>query len=138
MPLLVELVIGKRYEHISKPDTHFYETGDVRIFGEHTPNCAIFRFEKGRLDRNMSDGRRFTEVAGQLMFLRENHQIRFSDIFTVKVGAVSGADHIYAHPKGNMEFVCSKTIETSETRRVSLAWEPFGRNRSGCRYPRQS
>ena len=98
--------------------THFYETGDVRIFGEHTPNCAIFRFEKGRLDRNMSDGRRFTEVAGQLMFLRENHQIRFSDIFTVKVGAVSGADHIYAHPKGNMEFVCSKTIETSETRRM--------------------
>jgi adenine-specific DNA-methyltransferase len=28
--------------------THFYETGDTRVFGEHTPNCAIFRFEKGR------------------------------------------------------------------------------------------
>jgi adenine-specific DNA-methyltransferase len=27
--------------------THFYETGDTRVFDEHTPNCAIFRFEKG-------------------------------------------------------------------------------------------
>jgi type I restriction-modification system DNA methylase subunit len=32
--------------------THFYETGDTRVFGEHTPNCAIFRFEKGRMDRH--------------------------------------------------------------------------------------
>ena len=98
--------------------THFYETGDVRIFGEHTPNCAIFRFEKGRFDRRMTDGRTFTEVDGQLMFLRNDHQVRFSDIFTVKVGAVSGADSIYTHPAGNMEFVCSKTIETGETRRM--------------------
>ncbi len=101
--------------------THFYETGDVRVFGEHTPNCAIFRFEKGRFDRRMADGRTFTEVDGQLMFLRDNHQIRFSDIFSVKVGAVSGADHIYTHPKGNMEFVCSKTIDTGETRRMLYA-----------------
>lgn len=98
--------------------THFYETGDVRVFGEHTPNCAIFRFEKGRFDRHMADGRKFTEVDGQLMFLRNDHQVRFSDIFTVKVGAVSGADSIYTHPAGNMEFVCSKTIETGETRRM--------------------
>ena len=98
--------------------THFYETGDVRIFGEHTPNCAIFRFEKGRFDRRMADGRTFPEVDGQLMFLRNDHQVRFSDIFTVKVGAVSGADSIYTHPAGNMEFVCSKTIETGETRRM--------------------
>ena len=98
--------------------THFYETGDVRVFGEHTPNCAIFRFEKGREDRQMADGRRFIEVDGQLMFLRDDHCVRFSDAFTVKVGAVSGADQIYTHPKGNMEFVCSKTVETGETRRM--------------------
>jgi adenine-specific DNA-methyltransferase len=36
----------------------------------------------------------------------------------VKVGAVSGADQIFTHPKGNMEFVCSKTVETGETRRM--------------------
>ena len=98
--------------------TDFYETGDTRVFDEHTPNCAIFRFEKGRMDRQMNDGRRFVEVDGQLMFLRENYSVRFADVFTVKVGAVSGADQIFTHPKGNMEFVCSKTVETGETRRM--------------------
>ena len=98
--------------------THFYETGDSRVFGEHTPNCAIFRFEKGRTDRQMADGRRFVEVDGQLMFLRDNYSVRFADVFSVKVGAVSGADEIFTHPKGNMEFVCSKTVETGETRRM--------------------
>ncbi len=98
--------------------THFYETGDTRVFGEHTPNCAIFRFEKSRTDRHMADGRRFTEVDGQLMFLRENYGVRFADLFSVKVGAVSGADAIYTHPAGNMEFVCSKTVDTGETRRM--------------------
>jgi len=98
--------------------TDFYETGDTRVFGEHTPNCAIFRFEKGRMDRRMADGRRFVEVDGQLMFLRDNYGVRFADVFTVKVGAVSGADRIFTHPKGNMEFVCSRTVETGETRRM--------------------
>ena len=98
--------------------THFYETGDTRVFDEHTPNCAIFRFEKGRMDRRMADGRRFTEVDGQLMFLRDNYSVRLADVFTVKVGAVSGADSIFTHPKGNMEFVCSKTVDTGETRRM--------------------
>ena len=98
--------------------THFVETGDSRIFGEHTPNCAIFRFEKSRFDRTMADGRTFSEVDGQLMFLRNAYRIRFADLFTVKVGAVSGADSIFTHPKGNMEFVCSKTVDTGETRRM--------------------
>ncbi len=98
--------------------TDFFETGDTRVFDEHTPNCAIFRFEKGRMDRQMTDGRRFVEVDGQLMFLRDDYSVRFADLFTVKVGAVSGADQIFTHPKGNMEFVCSKTVETGETRRM--------------------
>jgi len=98
--------------------THFYETGDARVFGEHTPNCAIFRFEKGRMDRRMADGRRCVEVDGQLMFLRDDYSVRFADVFMVKVGAVSGADQIFTHPKGNMEFVCSKTVDTGETRRM--------------------
>lgn len=98
--------------------THFYETGDVRVFDGATPNCCIFRFEKGRFDRRMADGRTFTEIAGQLMFLRDDYRVRLADLFEVKVGAVSGADHIYAHPKGNMEFVCSKTAATGHTRRM--------------------
>lgn len=98
--------------------THFYETGDVRVFAGATPNCCIFRFEKDRFDRRMADGRSFTEVAGQLMFLRDDYRVRFSDVFEVKVGAVSGADHLFAHPKGNMDFVCSKTVDTGETRKM--------------------
>jgi adenine-specific DNA-methyltransferase len=70
------------------------------------------------MDRQMTDGRRFVEVDGQLMFLRDDYSVRFADLFTVKVGAVSGADQIFTHPKGNMEFVCSKTVETGETRRM--------------------
>lgn len=98
--------------------THFYETGDVRVFDAATPNCAIFRFEKGRIDRRMDDGRRCVEADGQLMFLRDDHSVRFADVFAVKVGAVSGADQIYTHAKGNMEFVYSKTVETGATRRM--------------------
>lgn len=98
--------------------THFYETGDTRIFGPHTPNCAIFRFEAGRTDRSMDDGRHFTEVAGQLMFLREHYPIRLGDVFSVKVGGVSGADTIFTHPEGNREFVYSRTIHEGDTRRM--------------------
>ncbi|MCL2075675.1 MAG: class I SAM-dependent methyltransferase [Betaproteobacteria bacterium] len=98
--------------------TDFFETGDDRIFGIHTPNCAIFRFEKDRLDRQMRDGRVFHEVAGQLMFLRQNYTLPLSDIFEVKVGGVSGADDIFTHPDGNLEFVCSYTAQSKKTRRM--------------------
>lgn len=98
--------------------TDFIETGDARIFTDAVPNCAIFRFERGLFDRKMTDGRTFTLVDGQLMFLSSEYSIPFSEIFSVKVGAVSGADSIFTHPKGNEEFVCSTTIDTGETRRM--------------------
>jgi len=99
--------------------TDFIETGDSSIFGPYVPNCAIFRFEKDRFDRRMSDGQHvFTLVDGQLMFLRNDYSLPLANLFDVKVGAVSGADSIFKHPKGNMEFVCSTTIDTGETRRM--------------------
>lgn len=98
--------------------THFFETGDVRVFAGATPNCCIFRFEKGRFDRRMADGRSFTEVDGQLMFLRDDHGVRLADLFDVRVGGVSGADPVFRHPAGNLDFVCSKTAESGETRRM--------------------
>ncbi|MGB4468520.1 MAG: class I SAM-dependent methyltransferase [Azovibrio sp.] len=98
--------------------TDFLETGDGRIFGPYVPNCAIFRFEKGRTDRTLNDGRRFTEVNGQLMFLREDYRLPLADLFEVRVGGVSGADDIFTHPEGNLEFVCSRTVDTGETRRM--------------------
>jgi len=98
--------------------TDFFETGDAKIFGDHTPNCAIFRFEKGRFDRRMHDGRTFHEIAGQLMFLRQDYVLPLSEVFEVKVGGVSGADDLFEHPDGNLEFVCSHTAQTQKTRRM--------------------
>lgn len=98
--------------------TDFIELGDARIFGSHNPNCAIFRFERGRHTRRMSDGRHFSLVDGQLMFLRGDYRLPLSELFDVKVGAVSGADEIFTHPEGNAEFVCSKTVDDGQTRRM--------------------
>lgn len=99
--------------------TDFIETGDSGIFGPFVPNCAIFRFEKDRTDRRMSDGRHvFSLTDGQLMFLRNDYCVPLQDLFDVRVGAVSGADQIFAHPAGNMEFVCSKTVSDGTTRRM--------------------
>lgn len=98
--------------------TDFIETGDSAIFGAYVPNCAIFRFEKGRTNRRMNDGRLFVESHGQLLFLSGEYTVPLSDLFEVRVGAVSGADDIFVHPKGNTEFVCSTTIDTKTTRRA--------------------
>lgn len=98
--------------------TDFIELGDARIFGAHNPNCAIFRFERGRRERRLHDGRHFVLVDGQLMFLRGDYRLPLSELFEVKVGAVSGADEIFEHPEGNAEFVCSRTIDDGRTRRM--------------------
>lgn len=98
--------------------TDFIELGDARIFGAHNPNCAIFRFERGRHERCLHDGRHFALVDGQLMFLRGDYHLPLAELFDVKVGAVSGADEIFTHPEGNAEFVCSKTIDDGGTRRM--------------------
>ncbi|MDR1890176.1 MAG: class I SAM-dependent methyltransferase [Zoogloeaceae bacterium] len=98
--------------------TDFIETGDSRMFGAYVPNCAIFRFEKGHLSREMRDGRRFLEVDGQLMFASRDYHVPLKRLFTVCVGGVSGADALFVHPEGNREFVCSKTRETGKTRRM--------------------
>lgn len=98
--------------------TDFIETGDSKIFGAYVPNCAIFRFEKDRTDRQMDDGRVFAEVNGQLVFRHDEYAVPLSDLFNVKVGAVSGADDIFVHPKGKTEFVCSTTLDAGATRRA--------------------
>lgn len=98
--------------------TDFVETGDARIFGAHNPNCAIFRFERGRHTRRLNDGRHFVLVDGQLMFLRSDYRLSLTELFDVKVGGVSGADEIFEHPEGNAEFVCSRTVDDGSTRRM--------------------
>jgi adenine-specific DNA-methyltransferase len=120
--------------------TDFIDLGDSRLFGEVTPNCAIWRFQKGEMSRNARfavldpgrgkeekeglrrlswEKRRFVEAGGQLLFTRHSYPLRLSDIAFVKVGAVSGADRIYTSEKhGNRDFVCSTTAADGKTRRM--------------------
>ncbi len=107
--------------------THWIELGDKKIFSDYSPNCAIWRFEKGNFSRQTSFTdekghqhiRQFTFIAGQLFFTNEQYSVPFSDVFFVKVGAVSGADEIFTHKKfGNKDFVCSTTIKDGKTRRM--------------------
>ncbi|MDB5801120.1 MAG: methyltransferase small domain protein [Rhodocyclales bacterium] len=98
--------------------TDFIDLGDARIFDGAVPNTAIFRFEKGRMDRRMHDGRMFDCHNGQLVFLGGGYSLPFASLFSVKVGAVSGLDAVFTHDAGNVEFVCSKTRLTGQTRRM--------------------
>lgn len=118
--------------------TDAIELGDVRVFDEAVPNCLIWRFEKGCFERTTRyasvrsgerlaealaaprwEQRHFLECAGHLMFARGEYPLRLADIAFVKVGAVSGADDVYADAAhGNREFVCSATVKTGQTRRM--------------------
>jgi adenine-specific DNA-methyltransferase len=118
--------------------TDAIELGDARVFDDAVPNCLIWRFEKGRPDRSLRyaqigagdrvaealadppwQARSLAECAGHLMFVRGDYPLRLSDIAFVKVGAVSGADAIYADDEhGNRDFVCASTVRTGLTRRM--------------------
>ena len=98
--------------------THFEDLGDARIFADASPNCAIWRFEKGGGARRLDDGRDFRFANGQLYFGRIGGRT-VGDFFEVKVGAVSGADHIFAdRARGNRDFVFSATARTGALRRM--------------------
>ena len=97
--------------------TYFEDWGDHKIFPGFSPNCVVFRWEKGRESKVLDDGRIFREKNGQIWFGPENSNL-VSDYFDVKVGAVSGADWVYSHPSGDTSFVCSRTRVSGETRRM--------------------
>lgn len=124
--------------------THAVELGDTRVFPDAIPNCIIWRYELGNLTHRthyacLGSGQSlallpqdwnlrweemfFVECAGHLLFARTQHALRLSDIASVKVGAVSGADDIYVDAvHGTREFVCSNTAKTGRTRR--MIWSP--------------
>lgn len=106
--------------------THWIETGDTRIFDGALPNCAIFRFVKGDFSRRTLcrsiqeknwDERAMVHIAGQLAFTHAKLTVPFSDLFEVRVGAVSGADDVFEHPDG-IEMVGSRTVDTGAPRRM--------------------
>ncbi len=117
--------------------TDFIDLGDTKLFGGATPNCAIWRFVRGDFSRRTRfarvgtaggiaglgepawEERHFVESGGHLLFTRGDYAIRLSDIAFVKVGAVSGADELYANDAhGNRSFVCSATVASGATRRM--------------------
>ena len=99
--------------------TDYEELGDARVFEGVVPNCAIWRFEKGNRSRRTSDGRRMILAGGQLLFTRGIYSVPLNSVFAVKVGAVSGADDVFANADlGNTDFVCSKTVQDGGVRRM--------------------
>lgn len=118
--------------------TEFIELGDARIFDGAIPNCAIWRYELGDFSRRsrtldvpqhdslehaLAAGaweiREFVECAGHLLFTKGHYPLRVRDLFFVKVGAVSGDDEVFASAEhGNLDFVCSRTAQTGELRRM--------------------
>ena len=98
--------------------THYYEMGDAQIFDNATPNCAIWRWEKDSVDREMDTGTVFQYVNGQIYF-GQGSQSKLSDFFDIKVGAVSGADDVFANKnRGCTDMVCSTTAKDGKTRRM--------------------
>lgn len=99
--------------------TDLIDLGDKKIFNGFSPNCVIFRFEKGNFSRKTNVSKRFSYNNGQLLFTDNDYHLVFKDVFNVKVGAVSGLDQIFSNEEfGNEEFVCSSTVKTGETKRM--------------------
>jgi adenine-specific DNA-methyltransferase len=99
--------------------TDIIDLGDRRVFEGFSPNCVIFRFERGNFSRQTNMYKRFVLNNGQLLFTDNDYSLIFSDIFFVKVGAVSGNDKIFANDQyGNADFVCSSTLKNGKTRRM--------------------
>ena len=117
--------------------TDFIDLGDLHLFDDATPNCAIWRFVRGDESRETRyatlgqkagvagltdlnwEKRRFLESGGHLLFPVQDYPLRLADIAFVKVGAVSGADELYASvAHGSRDFVCSSTASDGQTRRM--------------------
>lgn len=101
--------------------TDWYEYGDQVVFKGYSPTVVIWRFQKGDFSRktNTNDGvRKFTITDGQLSFVKNDNLVKFNSLFTVKVGAVSGADEIFTSESGNQEFVCSYTKTNDKLKKM--------------------
>ena len=98
--------------------TNIIDLGDGNIFENACPNCVIFRYEKDNFSRICNISKKFSVINGQIIFTSNSYNVRFNDLFFVKVGAVSGADSLFMHESGNVDFVCSKTQKTGELRKM--------------------
>lgn len=117
--------------------TDAIELGDAKVFDGAVPNCLIWRFERGAVSRETRyaeigwgsdlaaalanpawETRYLIEADGHLMFARQRYTRRLGDYFSVRVGAVSGADALFRSVPGNRDFVCSSTARSGQTVRM--------------------
>lgn len=105
--------------------TDLIDLGDSRIFNQAQPNCVIFRFEKGNFSRKTNISKQFVCNNGQLYFTDNQYSVLLSDIFSVKVGGVSGKDQIFKNEQhGNQDFVTSITCKTGKTQKMVFVEQP--------------
>lgn len=105
--------------------TDLIDLGDKKVFQNATPNCVIFRFEKGNFSRKTNIHKQFIYNNGQLYFTDNHYNVNLSDIFSVKVGGVSGLDKIYKNEEfGNQDFVTSITRKNGKTQKMVFVNEP--------------
>lgn len=127
-----------RWLHERGTITNVIDLGDARVFADALPNCLIWRYELGNLSHNTAWARigqgddlaanlerthwqlrHFSECAGHLLFSHGEYTLNMAQVATVKVGAVSGQDAIYASESdGNRDFVTSSTARDGKTRRM--------------------
>ena len=109
--------------------TDIIDYGDEILFAGFNPNCIVFRFERGNFERNINIQRykngeitqnklRLSCVNGQFIFSKEELTVNAKDVFSIKVGAVSGADKIFEHQNGNIDMVCSETNKNGKLKKV--------------------
>ena len=101
--------------------TYFYDYGDQQVFKGFSPNCCIFRFEKGNKSNttlvNDKEKRNFTCESGKILFSNSSFDGVMEQLFDIKVGAASGANEIFQNEQGNLDFVVSSTRVTGETKK---------------------
>lgn len=101
--------------------TDWYEYGDEVVFKGYSPTVVVWRFEKNNFSRKTKTNegvKKFKINDGQISFTNNDSFIKFSDLFFVKVGAVSGMDEIFTSENGNQMFVCSFTKKTGKLKNM--------------------
>lgn len=112
-------ILLNKFIYESGTITDLIDFGDRNIFKGFSPNCIVFRFEKGNYSRKTNLSKEFVLSNGQLLFTDNSYPLNFSELFFVKVGAVSGSDKLFESDLyGNEEFVCSYTQKTGKTKKM--------------------
>lgn len=102
--------------------TDWYEYGDQVVFKGYSPTVVVWRFQKNDFSRKTRTNEGLKEFKindGQISFTKgDDNFIKFSDLFFVKVGAVSGMDQIFTSENGNQMFVSSFTKRTGKLKKM--------------------